>query len=484
MDARNGITVVRENVAELDQFTNKPAIALRILNQRDPREEFIQVITDEMTKLEEQVDLKPRNPQNKWSQEYEASVQEKKLSLEKSLDPALRNTIRMLKLLRCYYQALTIYMDLRNKDAISILSDFTGLPADEQANHVEKHLKQSLQNLIGKLTSLPHVPNPLLQQTEGLLCKHFTTNPDSRGILFVRTKKHASFMCDWISVLATTRRLCIRPCKITGHHTKETGHGMPLVEQEKVMASFHGGECNLLVATSVAEEGLDIPACNLVIRFQYVSNEIARTQTQGRARAAESDCFTILSSDTRKPYQEIKNGWRQTLVDEVLQNHFPTGQIFQESFLQRQHEIIREHKLTRSLKQMKRKKIAGKYVQLRCKECKIFACYGSDIYTVDNATHYVVPDKEFEENRILIKPIPSKKQVTRTMKKTHNILCANCAADWGSIFFRRIEGLRLPVLKCANFIFETSPGIQECITKWCDVPFEILPLSDYCLGSQ
>jgi len=81
---------------------------------------------------------------------------------------------------------------------------------------------------------------------------------------------------------------------------------MPLVEQEKVMASFHGGECNLLVATSVAEEGLDIPACNLVIRFQYVSNEIARIQTQGRARATDSDCFTILSTDTRKPYQRSK----------------------------------------------------------------------------------------------------------------------------------------------------------------------------------
>jgi len=133
---------------------------------------------------------------------------------------------------------------------------------------------------------------------------------------------------------------------------------------------------------------------------------------------------------------------------------------------------------------MKRKKIAGKDVKLRCKECKIFACYGSDIYTVDNATHYIVLDKEFEENKILIEPIPSPKQLTRTMRKTHNILCANCAADWGSIFFRRKEGLKLPVLKCANFIFETIPGIQEHIVKWCDVPFEVLPLSDYCLGSQ
>jgi len=482
IDATSGIRVVRENLAELHQFTTKPAVTLRILNQRDPREEFIRLITDEMMKLERQVNLKA--PHMKWSQEYESCVQQEKLSLEVSPNPALRDRIRMLDLLRCYSQALSIYMDLRNKDAISILSDFSGLPADEQANDVEKHLKQSLENLIGKLTRLPPVQNPLLQQTEEILRNQFTTNSDSKGILFVRTKKHASFMCDWISVLSAASRWCIRPCTITGHSTKETGHGMSEVEQEKVMASFHGGECNLLVATSVAEEGLDVPACNLVIRFQHVSNEIARTQTQGRARAAESDCFTILSGDTRKSYQEIKNGGLQALVDEVLQNHFPTGQIFQEVFLQRQQEIICDYELMRSRKQQKQKTRPREDVQLSCKKCKTFACYGSDIYTVENASHYVVPDEEFKANKIKVKPHPSPKKMTKTMEKTHKIYCANCDADWGIMCIWPKEGHKFPVLKCVSFIFETSPGNRAAIKKWSDVPFEILPLSAYYLDSQ
>ena len=74
---------------------------------------------------------------------------------------------------------------------------------------------------------------------------------------------------------------------------------MTQVAQEEVMKSFQEGKCNLLVATSVAEEGLDVPACNLVIRFQHVSNEIAKVQTQGRARAEESEGFTILSCDSK-----------------------------------------------------------------------------------------------------------------------------------------------------------------------------------------
>ena len=472
MDARSGIKVVRKNVAELDQYTNKPTFTLNILNRRDPEEEFIRLVTDEMTRLENVVDL--RSPFKKWSQEYETCVQQKKLPLEMSLNPGLRNSICVLDLLRCYSQALNVYMDLRKNDAISVLSGFTGLPADQQANSEERHLKQSLEKLIHKLTLLPSVPNPLLQKAEIILQDQFTKNPDSKGILFVRTKKHASSMCDWLSKIG----LRIRPRMITGH-TRDTGPGMTQVEQEEVMESFHRGECNVLVATSVAEEGLDVPACNLVIRFQHVSNEIAKTQTQGRARAAESEGFTILASDSKKPYQEMKNDELQALVDKVLQNnYFPTGQFLLEHLSQKQQQIIRERELKRSLKQQRQKTNAGEDIRLRCKRCKTFACSGSDVFSVENATHYVVPDKEFKAHKIVTKPHHSPMQMTKSMNKTHKIYCANCDADWGIMCIWPSEGYEFPVLKCKSFIFEIR-GVSRSIRKWSDVPLEILSLSAY-----
>lgn len=52
-------------------------------------------------------------------------------------------------------------------------------------------------------------------------------------------------------------------------------------EQKDVLVYFKDGKHKLMVATSVAEEGLDITKCNLVIRYEHVTNEIVRTQSRG-----------------------------------------------------------------------------------------------------------------------------------------------------------------------------------------------------------
>lgn len=58
--------------------------------------------------------------------------------------------------------------------------------------------------------------------------------------------------------------------------------------------SVMGLQVTLLVATSVAEEGLDIRQCNVVIRFDLAKTVLAYIQSRGRARKPGSDYILML----------------------------------------------------------------------------------------------------------------------------------------------------------------------------------------------
>ena len=67
-----------------------------------------------------------------------------------------------------------------------------------------------------------------------------------------------------------------------------------------MISDFRSGVCNLLVATDIAQEGLDIPECSYVIRYEFVSNEIGTVQSRGRARAEKGKLFLITSPGIKK----------------------------------------------------------------------------------------------------------------------------------------------------------------------------------------
>ena len=81
-------------------------------------------------------------------------------------------------------------------------------------------------------------------------------------------------------------------------------------EQKKIINEFSKGVYNLLIATDIAQEGLDIQECNYVIRYEFVSNEIGTVQSRGRARANNGQCFLVTFKSTfrqKKIYRKRLN---------------------------------------------------------------------------------------------------------------------------------------------------------------------------------
>ncbi|KAG0207033.1 Dicer-like protein 1 [Mortierella sp. GBA30] len=124
----------------------------------------------------------------------------------------------------------------------------------------------------------------------------------------------------------------IRPATLTGHGTKGdvVRHRMEHKDQRRILAGFRKGTFNLLVSTDVAEEGLDIDRCRLVVRFDVKTSLISHIQSRGRARDANSEYIIMQQRDhpnhlqivTRKE-NEMRN-WCNGLPNEQriqLRNH-------------------------------------------------------------------------------------------------------------------------------------------------------------------
>ena len=74
--------------------------------------------------------------------------------------------------------------------------------------------------------------------------------------------------------------------------------------QEDTLADFKIGEKNIIVSTSVAEEGLDIQACCSVIRWDPPPNMASWAQSRGRARKKRST-FTVMFEEGTKQKEDV-----------------------------------------------------------------------------------------------------------------------------------------------------------------------------------
>lgn len=91
----------------------------------------------------------------------------------------------------------------------------------------------------------------------------------------------------------------IDPVRFVGQNDKKNDPGMSQKQQKETLDAFRNGEYNVLVSTSVAEEGIDIPAVDLVLFYEPVPNAIRAVQRRGRTgRQTEGRVVILIAKDT------------------------------------------------------------------------------------------------------------------------------------------------------------------------------------------
>ena len=128
-----------------------------------------------------------------------------------------------------------------------------------------------------------------------LVRERIRRDPESRIIVFATYR-------DTVSALETAllNLKDVRPIQFIGQSKRGSGTGLTPKQQVERIESFRSGEGNVLIATSVGEEGLDIPTADLVIFYEPVASEIRTIQRRGRTgRQRDGDVVVLIAEDTR-----------------------------------------------------------------------------------------------------------------------------------------------------------------------------------------
>ncbi len=135
--------------------------------------------------------------------------------------------------------------------------------------------------------------HPKFSQTRILLAETLGINNGERVIVFTESRDTAEALTDFLSQNFRVERF-------VGQGDKEGSDGMTQTEQKDTLTAFRNGEFEVLVSTSVAEEGLDVPEVDLVLFYEPVPTAIRSIQRKGRTgRQDKGRVVVLLANDTR-----------------------------------------------------------------------------------------------------------------------------------------------------------------------------------------
>ncbi|XP_032611450.1 interferon-induced helicase C domain-containing protein 1 [Hylobates moloch] len=506
------IKTVKENLDQLKNQIQEPCKKFAIAD--DTREDpFKEKLLEIMTRIQTYCQMSPMSdfgtqPYEQWAIQMEKKAAKEGNRKERVCAEHLRkynealqinDTIRMID---AYNHLETFYNEEKDKK-FAVIEDDSDEGGDDEycdGDEDEDDLKKPLKldetdrflmtlffennKMLKRLAENPEYENEKLTKLRNTIMEQYTrTEESARGIIFTKTRQSAYALSQWI-----TENEKFAEVGVKAHHLIGAGHSsefkpMTQNEQKEVISKFRTGKINLLIATTVAEEGLDIKECNIVIRYGLVTNEIAMVQARGRARADESTYVLVAHSGSGVIERETVNDFREKMMYKAIhcvQNMKPEE--YAHKILELQMQSIMEKKMKTKRSIAKHYKNNPSLITFLCKNCSVLACSGEDIHVIEKM-HHVNMTPEFKELYIVRENKALQKKCA-DYQINGEIIC-KCGQAWGTMMVHK--GLDLPCLKIRNFVvvFKNN-STKKQYKKWVELPitFPNLDYSECCLFSD
>lgn len=166
--------------------------------------------------------------------------------------------------------------------------------------------------------SLDEISHPKISKLFLILEEELNEYHNNKILIFTQYREMAELLKNRLTEELNNE---IRVEKFIGQTTKIDDLGFTQDKQIELLDHFREGKINILIATSVAEEGLDIPNVDAVIFYEPVPSEIRLIQRRGRTgRNSPGRCYILATRSTVDvPFHKISQRKEMTM-DYILSN--------------------------------------------------------------------------------------------------------------------------------------------------------------------
>lgn len=182
---------------------------------------------------------------------------------------------------------------------INYLKDLFKQAREKKSRGVQKLTKDPRFTKAYALALSLDIEHPKLKILKNLVKTQFEKDKKSKIIIFAQFRETVLKIKEILDQLKDIKAKTFVGQAVKKHGKNETT-GLKQKEQKEIIKKFKEGKINVLIATSIAEEGLDIPEVNEVIFYEPVPSAIRKIQRAGRtARLAPGSLKILITKNTR-----------------------------------------------------------------------------------------------------------------------------------------------------------------------------------------